>query len=134
MPLRLFQYDETHVLTVLGSYKLGHGWEFGARFRLVSGYMDTTEQYGYYDETASNYIPLQQFPQYGTRLPLFHSLDLRVDKTWRFRWGSLGAYLDVLNVYNNGNVDGLGYNYNSTKFNYVNDLPLLPSLGFRVEL
>ena len=33
----LYQYDQTHILTVLGSYKLGRGWEFGARFRLVSG-------------------------------------------------------------------------------------------------
>jgi hypothetical protein len=134
MPLRLFQYDETHVLTVLGSYKLGLGWEFGARFRLVSGYMDTTQQYGYLDESIVSELALQAYPQFATRLPLFDSLDLRVDKTWKFRWGSIGAYLDVLNVYNNNNVDGLGYNYNSTKFSYVSDLPILPSLGIRGEL
>jgi TonB family protein len=133
-PLRLFQYDETHVLTVVGSYKLGHGWELGARFRLVSGYMDTPEQYGYYDESVGTYNALQAFPQFGTRLPLFTSLDLRVDKSWRFRWGTVGAYLDVLNVFNNTNVDGLGYNFNSTKSSYVGDLPILPSIGIRVEL
>jgi TonB family protein len=133
-PLRLFQYDETHVLTVLGSYKFGRGWEFGARFRLISGYMDTPEQYGYYDENIGTYIPLQAYPQFGTRLPIFHSLDLRVDKRWQFRWGSIGAYLDVLNVYNNANVDGLNYNYNSTLNTYINDLPILPSLGVHVEM
>ena len=26
-------FDQTHILTVLGSYRLGNGWEFGARFR-----------------------------------------------------------------------------------------------------
>ena len=31
-----FQYDQTHNLTALGSYRLGRGWEFGARFRLIS--------------------------------------------------------------------------------------------------
>jgi hypothetical protein len=134
LPLRLFQYDETHVLTMLGSYKLGHGWEFGARFRVVSGYMDTTENYGYYDETVGTYQALQAYPQFGTRLPLFTSLDLRVDKTWRFKWGSIGAYLDCWNVYNNNNVDGLNYNFNSTKYSYVSDLPFLPSLGIRAEL
>ena len=35
--LHLFQYDQTHILTVLGSYKLGRGWEVGARFRYVTG-------------------------------------------------------------------------------------------------
>ena len=36
-PEQLFNFDQTHILTVLGSYRLGRGWEFGARFRLVSG-------------------------------------------------------------------------------------------------
>ncbi|MCL2447841.1 MAG: TonB family protein [Polyangiaceae bacterium] len=133
MPLRIFQYDETHVLTAVGSYKLGRGWEFGARFRLTSGYMDTTQQYGYLDETVGVYNPLQAYPPNSTRLPLFTSLDVRIDKTWKFRWGSLGMYLDVWNVYNNSNVDGLGYNFNSTKQSPVGDLPILPSLGVHLE-
>jgi TonB family protein len=40
-PEHLFQFDQTHNLTVLGSYRLGRGWEFGARFRLVSGNLET---------------------------------------------------------------------------------------------
>jgi TonB family protein len=133
-PLMLSEFDETHVLTVLGSYRLGHGWEFGARFRLTSGYMFTPAQYGYYDENVGSYVALQAYPQFGSRLPLFHSLDLRVDKTWRFSWGSFAMYLDVLNVYNNANVDGISYNYNSTLSSHVGDLPILPSLGLRLEM
>jgi TonB family protein len=37
----LANFDQTHILTVLGSYKLGWGLEFGARFRLVSGNLTT---------------------------------------------------------------------------------------------
>jgi hypothetical protein len=96
--------------------------------------MDTPEQYGYYDENIGTYIPLQAYPQFGRRLPIFNSLDLRVDKRWQFRWGSIGAYLDVLNVYNQANVDGLNYNYNSTLNTYINDIPILPSLGIHVEM
>ena len=33
---RLFDYDQTHVLGVLASYELGHGWEAGARFRYTT--------------------------------------------------------------------------------------------------
>jgi TonB family protein len=134
MPLLLSQYDETHILTVLGSYRLGRGWEFGARYRLTSGYMYTPETYGFYDENIGTYLSQQAYPAFGSRLPLFHSLDLRVDKTWKFGWGQIGAYLDVLNVYNNGNVDGIGYNFNSTRTSFVGDLPFLPSLGLRVEM
>jgi hypothetical protein len=35
--LRLFEYDQTHVLSALGSYRLGRGWEAGLRVRYVSG-------------------------------------------------------------------------------------------------
>src|SRR5690606_26099486 len=34
---RLFDFDQTHIASILGSYQLGAGWELGARFRLVSG-------------------------------------------------------------------------------------------------
>ena len=134
MPLVLSEFDETHILTVLGSYRLGRGWEFGARYRLTSGYMYTPSSYGFYDENIGTYLAQQAYPQFGSRLPLFQSLDLRVDKTWKFGWGQIGAYLDVLNVFNNGNVDGISYNYNSTRTSFVPDLPFLPSLGIRVEM
>jgi TonB family protein len=133
-PVHLSQYDETHILTVLGSYRLGGGWEFGARYRLVSGYMYTPQRYGYYDENAGVYLPLVSQPPYNSRLPLFHSLDLRVDKAWKYPWGSIAAYLDVLNVYDNANVDGISYDYNYTHSSYANDLPIFPSLGVRVEM
>jgi TonB family protein len=132
-PLRIFEYDETHVLTVLGSYRIGRGWELGMRYRLSSGYMYTPNAYGFYDENIGAYLPLSAYPTDGSRLPLFHSLDVRVDKTWAFRWGKLSAYLDILNIYDQGNVDGLTYDYNYTHMAYANDLPIIPSLGLRVE-
>jgi TonB family protein len=133
MPLQVFRFDETHILTVLGSYRLGGGWELGARYRLVSGYMYTPDTYGFYDENIGTYLPLASYPTNDSRLPLFQSLDLRVDKTWKLSWGTIDAYLDVLNVFNNANVDGISYDYSYTHQTYANDLPILPSLGVRVE-
>ena len=134
LPTHLFQYDETHILTVLGSYRLGAGWEFGARYRLTSGYMITPQNYGYYDENSSMYLPIVAQPPFGVRLPLFQSLDLRVDKTWKTSWGKFSAYLDVLNVFNNGNVAGISNNFNFTLSSYASDLPILPSIGLRAEM
>ena len=34
---RLFQYDQTHILTVLGAYTLPRNWQVGGRFRFVTG-------------------------------------------------------------------------------------------------
>ncbi len=132
---RIFPFDQTHILTALGSYRLGDGWEFGARYRLISGSMRTPQQYGFYDLNVGAYLPLQQYPPNSERNPMFHQLDIRLDKSWLLGNGvKISAYLDVLNVYNQGNSEGVSYNYNSTLSTQVNSLPILPSIGLRGEL
>ncbi len=133
-PWRLTPFDQTHILTVLGSYQLGSGWEVGARFRLVSGNLTTPQQYGFYDANTGVYLPTLAVPPYGERLPLFHQLDVRVDKTWRLgSRGNVHVYLDVINAYNQGNVEAVSYNYNQTKRSYVTGLPFVPNLGLSWE-
>lgn len=133
----LFQYDQTHILTVLGSYRLGAGWEFGARFRLISGNLVTPVVRppgitALYAADAAAYAPIEGAP-FSERLPLFHQLDIRVDKSWQFRKWRLSAYLDVQNSYNNAAREVLNYNYNYTLRSYQQGIPFLPSLGVRGE-
>jgi TonB family protein len=129
---QLFQYDQTHILTVLGSYRLGGGWEFGARFRLVSGSLDTPVVSGVYSADAGAYAGVSGAP-FSERVPLFHQLDLRVDKQWRYSTWTLRTYLDVQNVYNRSNPEGLTYNYNFSQSRVQGFLPIIPSLGIRAE-
>ncbi len=132
---RIFPFDQTHILTALGSYRLGDGWEFGMRYRLISGSLRTPQQYGFFDLNVSAYLPLQGYPPNSERNPLFHQLDVRLDKTWFLKnGGKIGFYVDVLNVYNQANSEGVTYNYNSTLSTQTNSLPILPSLGLRGEL
>jgi hypothetical protein len=133
-PMHLSPFDQTHILTILGSYELGLGWRLGARFRLVSGDPYTSRTYGFYDENNATYLAQSAYPSYQQRYPLFHQLDIRVDKVWKFPKWSFSAYLDVQNVYNQGNVEGISTNYNATQQSYATGLPILPSLGMRAEL
>lgn len=132
-PYYLFQYDQTHILTVLGSYKLDRGWQVGARFRLVSGDPYTPTETGAYDATVGVQQGVAAYPPNGARLPIFEQLDARVDKTWTFSKWKLSAYLDVQNVYNATNPVGQTYNYNFTQSATANGLPILPILGLRAE-
>lgn len=132
-----FQYDQTHILTVLGSYRIGRGWEVGARFRLVSGPLDTPalplpNLPGIYAADAAAYTPLQGAP-YSERLPLVHQLDLRVEKNWRLSDISLTFYIDLWNAYNHPADEQIAYNFDYSRRSYQQGLPLLPSLGFRGE-
>jgi hypothetical protein len=141
----LVSFDQTHILTVLGSYQLGGGWEFGARFRLVSGNLidpavcnpaeptcDPSRVNGLFFAPTGTYVPIP-LGNNTERLPLYHTLDLRVDKRWRFASWQLSAYLDVQNAYNNQNVEGVGYNFNYTARQNVTGLPILPSIGVRAD-
>jgi hypothetical protein len=143
----LTPWDQTHVLTVLGSIKVGRGWEVGARFRLVSGNLVTPivcnpEEAGcianrlnaIYHAPSTTYSPLAFGSDNSERLPMFHQLDIRGDKTWKFKTWQMSLYIDIQNVYNHGNTEGLSYNYNYTKREFVTGLPFLPSIGLRGEL
>ena len=54
-------------------------------------------------------------------------------KRWKFSSWQLSAYLDIQNVYNHANREGLQYNFNFTTRQYVSGLPILPSIGLRGE-
>ena len=77
-------------------------------------------------------------PVYGAvnsdRSNAFHRLDVRVEKSWRVRNGSIAAYLDVQNVYDRHNEEGRAYNFDFTKSGVISGLPLLPSFGIRGEI
>ena len=129
---RLADFDQTHILTVLGSYRLGRGWELGARFRLVTGNPDTPIVGSLYNANAGVYTPI--FGKYNSeRMGTFHQLDVRVDKRWTFDGWRLSTYLDIQNVYYAKNPEGYQYNYNYTQKSTINGLPIIPSLGVRGE-
>ncbi len=134
-PERLFNFDQTHILTAIGSYRLGKGWEIGARLRYVSGSLNTPQTYGFYDATVGSYIGLADFPPTRHRNPPFHQLDVRVDKSWQVtRDFKFSMYLDIFNAYNQANIEGVSYNYNYTLSTNAAGIPFLPSVGMRGEL
>jgi len=108
---------------------------------LISGSLQTPRQYGFFDQNAGSYLAVA-YPPNSERLPMFHQLDVRIDKTWEWKLGAkedapvfkLGAYLDLLNAYNSGNVEGYSYNFNSTQRTTAMGLPIIPSIGIRGEL
>lgn len=126
---RLFDFDQTHILAVVASYRLG-SWLFGARWRLVSGSPTTPIIGGVFDSSSDSYMPIQGQVN-SERLPMFRQLDVRVDKTWTFDTWSLACYLSLINAVNHGNVEQITYNYDYTERGSVNGLPILPVFGVK---
>jgi TonB family protein len=129
-PWRLFQFDQTHILTLIASYKLPRGFQVGLRFRYVTGNPSTPVVGASFDANDGGYDPIRG-PTHSARVPDFHQLDVRFDKTWTFRTWKLALYLDVQNVYYNVAPEGFRYNFDRSRVDFIAGLPIVPSLGIR---
>ncbi|HEV8322050.1 MAG TPA: TonB-dependent receptor [Myxococcota bacterium] len=125
-----FDFDQTHILALVAHYRLPWGFEVGARWRYVTGSPSTPLLGGIYDADADGFLFVPGRLN-STRVPPFHQLDVRVDKTFTFKTWSLAVYLDVQNVYNRKNPEGEIYDFDFENAAYVHGLPFIPSLGLK---
>lgn len=127
---RWAQFDQRHILSAVAQYKFGNGWEVGARFRLTTGGPTTPRVGSTFDSDTQTYRPING--EVGsTRVGTFHQLDVRVDKTWLFNRWSLGAYVDIQNIYNAKNAEFVQDDYRYRTTGAITGLPFLPVIGLK---
>lgn len=135
-PYRLYSFDQTHVATLAASYNLTPTWEIGAKWQYRTG-----NPYTPVEDATIRFDPRNGEPIYvpiyaetnSDRLPPYHRLDLRVSKIYQFGRWKLGAFLELLNVYNRKNLLDYSYSENYTEREDVNQLPFIPYLGITAE-
>lgn len=130
---RLFDRDQTHVLSVALGYELGAGWHAGARFRYVTGNPLTPVVGSFYDAGADLFYPIYG-EHNGARDPAFQQLDLRIEKSFAIGAGRLSLYLDVQNAYAAENAAGNTYSYDYREREATSGSPFFPNLGVRGQL
>jgi len=160
LPWYVTSYDQTHILTVVGQYRppavdlprlvlglfdqavpawLGSGWRafakdwsIGGRFRLVTGDPSTPTLFAEHNLDNDNWADQQGAPN-STRQPMFHQLDVRIDRKLVFESFIISFYLDLLNAYNNANVESMISDYRYRKTAPVTGLPIIPVVGVQGE-
>jgi TonB family protein len=123
-------FDQPHVLNAVGSYKLGRGWEAGLRFQLASGRPDTPVIGATYNADTGEYEAVRG-PLRSVRIPTFRQIDVRFEKQWLYERWSLGLYLDIINVANFENIEGVEYDYRFRESAPITSFPIFPTLGIR---
>jgi TonB family protein len=123
-----FNFDQTHVLNLAWSFQLPSNWTIGARYRLTSGNPTTPIVGATYDADADRYRPIREGED---RLPLFHQLDIRIDKRFVFDVWMLEVYLDIQNAYYAENAEFYRYNFDYSQRTAVGAIPILPTLGIK---
>lgn len=127
-------FDQRHNLVALLVFELPRGFRFGTRFRLTSGNPERPVIGTRIDQTTDGFGYAPIYGEFGSAYaPLFHQLDLRLDKTWYLRGASAIAYIDVQNVYNRMYPEIWIYSIDWSERGQRLGLPIFPSLGFRVE-
>ncbi|MFM7053988.1 MAG: TonB-dependent receptor [Bacteroidota bacterium] len=97
-------WDNNLFTTITAGKKWSRNWETGLKWRYVTG-----RPYTPYDVATSSLKSNWDATGFGIldytnlntlRVPDFHQLDIRVDKSWFFNKWSLNLYLDIENLYN----------------------------------
>jgi TonB family protein len=131
-PWRLFDFDQTHVLTALASYELGYGFDVGVRFRYATGFPRTPVIGAYFDARRNLYEPILG-TRNSIRIPTFAQLDVRLSKTFKLGATKAEVYADVQNVTDRDNAEELIYSQNYAQRSTIRGLPILPVVGARWE-
>ncbi|MBZ0237443.1 MAG: TonB-dependent receptor [Deltaproteobacteria bacterium] len=120
--------DQTHNLNAVASVRLG-AWQLGARLRWATG-LPYTPRIGTMDDGEGGTIDVWGRPQ-SARLPDFLSIDLRIDRSWRRGWGTISMFVDVQNLTNAANPEGITFGESGETL--VPGMPILPTLGLSFQ-
>ena len=136
-PFRLFDGDQTHNLSALLNYairmrRVGSSWNFGSRFRYLTGTPRTPVIDSFYDASGDRFQPIFG-DQNSIRLDEFIQLDLRAQYDMALQSALLHFYLEVQNVTFRRNVEELAYDFSFSEQRNITGLPTLVVLGAKVE-
>ena len=128
----LFTYDQPYVINALVSQKLPKSWRVGLRARVGAGDPYTPVVNRVYDQQSRAF-----FPVYGevdsARLPPTWSVDVRVDKEWKFKRWAFTTYLDLQNAFNVQNPEVMSWTWDYSAEDPITGLPVIPGFGVRGE-
>lgn len=130
----VFDYDQTHILSAVASYRLPYDLSIGAKVQYTTGNPTTPYSLGVYDVDQDTYMAFQTGKENSERLPAFWAVSARVDKLFTFKSWQLLLYLDVINALHGENPEFEQYNYDYTEKTYFKGLPVIPSPGFEVKV
>lgn len=128
----LFTNDQPFVINALASQKLPKRWRIGVRGRVGAGDPYTPVVNRVYDMGSRSFIPI-----YGerdsARLPPTWSVDIRIDKEWKFEKWAFTGYLDLQNAFNVQNPEVMAWTYDFSEEDPISGLPIVPAFGVRGE-
>ncbi|MBT8231737.1 MAG: TonB-dependent receptor [Saprospiraceae bacterium] len=138
-------YDRRHNINFLTTYSFGQNmdWQASIRWNFGSGFPFTKTQ-AFFNQLnleqgpGSDYITsnpdnvgiIYSDTRNGGRLPYYHRLDASIQKTFEMTDNlNVEAVVSVTNAYDRDNI----FYFDRVRFERVNQLPIIPSIGLRLN-
>lgn len=129
-----YAYDQPWIVNLVSNYQLNQHWQIGFKWRYQSGQL-ITPIIGAEDANDTDNPDLFN-PIYADlnskRLPDYHRLDVRADRSFKYDNWQMDLYFEVLNLYGQENV--VGYDYKNADYSErenQTDLPTIPAVGIK---
>ena len=107
--------DQRHTAYLDLNYRPGPRWRLNLAWQYHTGwpFTDQVMRRGTTNE-GGVYFYTEPGPPHGARYPAFHRLDLRVSRHFETRSGRVSAFLELVNIYDRGNVRTYNYPWHCT--------------------
>lgn len=129
-----FDFDQTHILTATGQWRLPYDFLVSARYQYVTGNPTTAYSGAVVDLDSGQWTGVLSGDENAERLGAYSSLDLRASKLWTFKRWQLDTFVDLLGVVQGENPEGELQAYDYSEFITIGGLPFLPSIGFDAKV
>ncbi len=131
---RYSEFDQTHVLQLVGNYRLTQTWEFSSRYSYQTGRPYTPIEDAVYNANLDKYQPRTSADLYSMRLPPKHTLSFAATK--EIYWDTWTLYLrgGLENLRMGDKTDQIGYNYDYSSSQNIENLPAIPFIELRATL
>lgn len=127
--------DSTHVLHLVGNYKLSDSWQIGSRFKHQTGYVYTPIDEVWYEANTDTYKPDQNPDLINSeRVPDTTTFSLFAEKQARFNTWTLVTRFGFEEYQFRKSSPNFEYNFDYSKKAFTTGLPVIPFVELRAIL
>lgn len=129
------QYDQTHVLNLVGSYKLTSLWELGSRYNFHTGNTYTPISDSVYNVNIDKYQERTiKGEESSRRLPNYNALTLYGTRTFLYDTWKMALKFGMESYWPKAQVVGVSHNYDYSKEESQQGLTAIPFIELTGEL
>lgn len=104
--------DQTHTLNADLNYRINDRWTLNIAFQYHTGWPSTEITARLEEDEEGEVEPVPVFgPVLGSRLDDYHRLDLRANREWTLKKGTLTFFVELQNLYNRENHAGFNVEF-----------------------